>query len=107
MPQKNITNVGYGRPKILSNDYAKNNPYTKASGNPSANPGFGKAFPMGDAAASSNDCYEVGDTVKHLKFGKGVVTSIVPAGSDKEITVDFERVGEKRMFASLVKMKKL
>lgn len=106
LTQKNISNVGFGRPKILSNDYAKNNPYTKKTANPSANPGFGKAFPMG-AGSTSVDSYEVGDTVKHLKFGKGVVTSVVPAGSDREITVDFERVGEKRMFASLVKMKKL
>lgn len=78
--------------------------YYSQSSNPSANPGFGKAFPMG---GSSSDDYAVGDTVRHLKFGKGVVTNIAQAGSDKEITVDFERVGEKTMFASLVKMKKL
>ncbi|MGN0434992.1 MAG: ATP-dependent helicase, partial [Wujia sp.] len=115
-----ISNVGFGRPKINKNEYASSNPYTKASvlyqnksaldsNNPSANPGFGKAFPMGGTGfgASSGENYKVGDNVKHLKFGKGVVTAIAPAGSDKEITVLFERVGEKRMFASLVKMKKL
>lgn len=100
-----FSNIGYGRPKMAQSDYAKNNPYAKATTqNPSANPGFGKAFPMGGGASSS---YEVGDVVKHLKFGKGTVTNVVPAGSDQEITVDFERVGEKKMFASLVKMKKL
>ncbi|MBO5426193.1 MAG: DNA helicase PcrA [Lachnospiraceae bacterium] len=97
-----FSNIGYGRPKLNQSDYAKSNPYTK---NSSANPGFGKAFPMGELSSASN--YEVGDTVKHLKFGKGTVTAVVPAGSDQEITVDFERVGEKKMFASLVKMKKL
>ena len=103
--RKDFGNVGYGRPKISSNDYSTNNPYTRmASSNPSANPGFGKAFPMG---GNQNAQYEPGDTVKHLKFGKGVVVSVVPAGSDQEITVDFERVGEKKMFASLVKMKKI
>ena len=101
----NFSNIGYGRPKLNAGDYSKNNPYTKQNANPSANPGFGKAFPMGEAKASTD--YQVGDSVKHLKFGKGIVTSVVPAGSDQEITVDFERVGEKRMFASLVKMKKL
>lgn len=100
-----FSNIGYGRPKMAQSDYAKNNPYAKAtSSNPSANPGFGKAFPMGGGASSD---YAVGDVVKHLKFGKGTVVNVVPAGSDKEITVDFERVGEKKMFASLVKMKKL
>lgn len=69
-------------------------------------PGFGKPFPMG-GMSSQNVSYQVGDNVKHIKFGKGVVTQVVPAGSDQEITVDFERVGTKKMFASLVKMKKL
>ncbi len=99
-----FSNIGYGRPKMIQNDYSKNNPYTRAAANPAANPGFGKAFPMGESKA---DSYSVGDTVKHIKFGKGVVKSITPAGSDKEIVVDFERVGEKRMFQSLVKMKKI
>lgn len=91
-----ISNIGFGRPKMATNDYAKNNPY--------ANPGFGKSFPVGEFNASS---YEVGDNVKHLKFGKGIVTSVIPAGGDQEITVNFERVGEKKMYASLVKMKKI
>lgn len=99
-----FSNIGYGRPKMIQNDYSKNNPYTRAAANPAANPGFGKAFPMGESKA---DSYSVGDTVKHIKFGKGVVKSITPAGNDKEIVVDFERVGEKRMFQSLVKMKKI
>ncbi|MBQ8085005.1 MAG: ATP-binding domain-containing protein, partial [Lachnospiraceae bacterium] len=103
---KQITNIGFGRPKTVQNDYGKNNPYSKtySSSNPSANPGFGKAFPMGTAGGN---LYAVGDEVRHIKFGKGVVTKVTPAGNDMEITVDFERAGEKRMFASLVKMKKL
>lgn len=100
-----FSNVGYGRPKLRQNDYAKSNPYTKNIANPSANPGFGKAFPM-DIGGNSQQ-YKEGDVVKHLKFGKGIVSSVVPAGSDQEIVVDFERVGTKRMYASLVKMKKL
>ncbi|MCM1273407.1 MAG: DNA helicase PcrA [Clostridium sp.] len=101
---KPFSNVGYGRPKMVQNDYSKNNPYTKAKNDPAANPGFGKSFPMG---AMAMDNYEPGDTVKHIKFGKGIVKSVAPAGSDKELVVDFERVGEKRMFLSLVKMKKI
>ena len=101
---KQIVNIGYGRPKTVYKNYGANNPYSKSS-NPSANPGFGKAFPMGQSMNASS--YAVGDEVKHLKFGKGVVTGVVKAGSDQEITVDFERCGTKKMFASLVKMKKL
>jgi DNA helicase-2/ATP-dependent DNA helicase PcrA len=51
--------------------------------------------------------YEVGDKVRHMKFGEGEVVEVVSAGNDQEITVDFERVGKKKMFASLVKMKKI
>lgn len=100
-----FSNVGYGRPKLKKDDYSKSNPYTKKSPVSSANPGFGKTFPMDMAKESTS--YSVGDNVKHLKFGKGVVTAVVSAGSDQELTVDFERVGEKKMYASLVKMKKL
>ena len=51
--------------------------------------------------------YTVGDTVKHIKFGKGIVTEMVRGGNDYEITVNFESVGEKKMFATLAKLKKL
>ena len=51
--------------------------------------------------------YTVGDTVRHIKFGKGVVTEMIKGGNDYEITVDFEKVGEKKMFASLAKLKKV
>ena len=60
-------------------------------------------------AASGPDSinYTVGDTVKHIKFGKGVVTEMVKGGSDYEITVVFDTVGEKKMFATLAKLKKV
>ena len=51
--------------------------------------------------------YDVGDTVKHIKFGRGVVKEIVQGGKDYEVAVDFERVGRKKMFASFAKLKKV
>lgn len=51
--------------------------------------------------------YEVGDRVRHMKFGDGEVTSIVAGGRDYEVTVDFDKVGTKKMFASFAKLKKL
>ncbi|SEG04403.1 DNA helicase-2 / ATP-dependent DNA helicase PcrA [Eubacterium ruminantium] len=59
-----------------------------------------------DSTATDID-YTIGDTVKHIKFGKGVVKEISKMGSDYVVLVDFERVGEKKMFASLAKLKKL
>ena len=51
--------------------------------------------------------YGVGDTVRHVKFGVGVVQSIAEGGRDYEVTVDFDRFGVKRMFASFAKLKKI
>ncbi len=51
--------------------------------------------------------YKVGDTVSHVRFGTGVVTDLVAGGKDYEVTVNFEKVGVKRMFASFAKLKKL
>ena len=51
--------------------------------------------------------YEVGDTVRHVKFGVGIVKSIVEGGRDYEVTVDFDRFGVKKMFAGFAKLKKI
>lgn len=51
--------------------------------------------------------YEVGDTVRHVKFGVGIVKNIVEGGKDYEVTVDFDQVGVKKMFASFAKLKKI
>ena len=51
--------------------------------------------------------YEVGDTVRHIKFGVGIVKEIVAGGRDYEVTVEFDKVGVKKMFASFAKLKKI
>ena len=51
--------------------------------------------------------YGVGDTVSHIKFGKGTVTEITDGGRDYEVSVDFEKYGTKKMFASFAKLKKM
>ena len=51
--------------------------------------------------------YGEGDTVQHIKFGRGVVAAIVEGGKDYEVTVDFESAGRKKMFASFAKLKKV
>ena len=50
--------------------------------------------------------YAVGDRVGHVKFGIGTVTEIRPGGRDYEVTVEFDKVGVKKMFASFAKLKK-
>ena len=51
--------------------------------------------------------YQVGDRVRHIKFGDGEVMALVSGGRDYEVTVDFDKVGTKKMFASFAKLKKI
>ena len=51
--------------------------------------------------------YDVGDRVRHMKFGEGLVTSIVEGGRDYEVTVQFDTVGVKKMFAGFAKLQKI
>lgn len=51
--------------------------------------------------------YKEGDCVKHMKFGKGKVLEIRSGGKDYEVTVEFEKAGVKKMFASFAKLVKL
>ncbi len=51
--------------------------------------------------------YGPGDRVRHVKFGDGTVKAVVEGGRDFEVTVEFDRVGVKKMFASFAKLEKL
>lgn len=51
--------------------------------------------------------YDVGDRVRHVKFGEGQVAAIVEGGRDYEVTVEFDKAGPKKMFASFAKLKKV
>ncbi|WP_304944545.1 3'-5' exonuclease, partial [Vallitalea guaymasensis] len=50
--------------------------------------------------------YEVGDLVKHMKFGIGEVLAIQPGGADYEVTVNFPSAGVKKLMARLANLKK-
>ena len=63
-----------------------------------------KNFTVKKAAALD---YKEGDTVRHVKFGVGIVKNIVDGGRDYEVTVDFDKAGIKKMFASFAKLKKI
>lgn len=68
-----------------------------------------KAFDQKDFKVSKPASleYEVGDTVRHVKFGVGIVKNIVEGGRDFEVTVEFDRYGVKKMFAGFAKLKKI
>lgn len=63
-----------------------------------------KQFGMGTGEGPG---YDVGDRVKHMKFGEGLVTAITAGGRDYEVTVQFDTVGVKKMFATFAKLQKI
>lgn len=67
-------------------------------------PSFGKAFTVQKTLSLD---YKEGDQVRHIKFGVGTVKSIKDGGKDFEVTVEFDRLGQKKMFASFAKLEKI
>ncbi|MBQ9910956.1 MAG: UvrD-helicase domain-containing protein [Lachnospiraceae bacterium] len=65
---------------------------------------FGRTFEVKKADGLE---YGVGDRVQHMKFGCGTVLEIVDGKKDFEVAVNFDEYGEKRMFASFAKLKKI
>lgn len=86
-------------------DVYRSNAYASKSARPAeTSPAFGKAFTVEKGKALD---YAVGDQVSHIKFGQGVVLEIKDGAKDYEVTVCFDTVGVKRMFASFAKLKKI
>ena len=51
--------------------------------------------------------YEVGDRVKHIKYGEGTVTGIEKGPRDYQVTAVFDEAGQKVMYAAFAKLKKI
>lgn len=105
--------TGVGRTSTFGKGY---NAYASRTSHPSSggpggsvkggggNPGFGKVFSVEKASALN---YGPGDRVRHVKFGAGTVKNVKDGGKDYEVTVEFDTAGQKKMFASFAKLKKL
>ncbi|MDE7331184.1 MAG: DNA helicase PcrA [Lachnospiraceae bacterium] len=50
--------------------------------------------------------YDIGDRVKHVKYGEGTVTDLEPGPRDYKVTVDFDDAGQKIMYAAFAKLVK-
>ena len=62
---------------------------------------------LGSMMQKQKPDYGVGDRVSHIKFGEGTVREIQETPKDYEVTVEFDAVGVKRMFAGFAKLKKV
>ena len=102
--------------KMASTPYQKSIPIKKsdhmfdkpAVGKPalSSIPGLQKGLQT-TAAKTFQPSYKLGDTVKHIKFGTGIITKMQQNGNDFEVTVDFEGSGQRKLRASIARLKKI
>ncbi len=51
--------------------------------------------------------YDIGDRVKHVKYGEGTVTDLEPGPRDYKVTVDFDDAGKKIMYAAFARLIRL
>ncbi|MBR3554239.1 MAG: UvrD-helicase domain-containing protein [Clostridia bacterium] len=64
------------------------------------------AQPKRKPAQPSGVVYNVGDTVTSKVFGRGVVLSVKPMGSDRMLEIAFETAGTKKLMANYAKLEK-
>lgn len=72
--------------------------------------GITKGMPSGSgsgATVGGKPDYDIGDRVMHVKFGEGTVVDLEPGPRDYKVTVDFDEVGNKIMFATFAKLQKV
>ena len=75
-----------------SNQLFNNNPYIQK--------GMPKSEPI-------TEQLQVGDQVKHIKFGTGTIMECTPMDNDFSVKVNFEDWGQKILRASMAKLKKV
>lgn len=51
--------------------------------------------------------YEEGDRVSHIKFGEGTVLKIEKEPKDYKVTINFDKFGQKIMYAAFAKLKRV
>ncbi len=57
--------------------------------------------------SGSKENWQVGDTVQHKVFGKGVIEASSPMGNDTLLTVRFEKAGTKKIMANFAKLERI
>lgn len=84
---------------------AENKPYI-------AGGGLGSLSAMGiskgvGAVTGGKPDYDIGDRIKHVKYGEGTVTDLEPGPRDYKVTVDFDDAGQKIMYAAFARLVKI
>lgn len=100
-------NMNFEKPKAVvmpKRTSLENRPYlTRQAGGMDALAGLQKGMPEAAGGLS----YAEGDRVRHIKYGEGSVLKIEEKPRDYQVTVDFDGVGQKIMYAAFAKLKKV
>lgn len=59
------------------------------------------------AVSGGKPDYDIGDRVKHVKYGEGTVLDLEPGPRDYKVTVDFDDAGQKIMYAAFARLVKV
>ncbi len=102
LPGVRVRPVAVDAPKRTA---AENKPFI-------AGGGFGSLSAAGiskgvGAVSGGRPDYDIGDRVKHVKYGEGTVTDLEPGARDYKVTVDFDEAGQKIMYAAFAKLIKI
>lgn len=102
IPGARIRPVAVDAPKRTA---VENKPFIAGGGVGSLN---AAGISKGVAAVSGGKPdYDIGDRVKHVKYGEGTVTDLEPGARDYKVTVDFDDAGQKIMYAAFAKLIKI
>lgn len=96
------------RPKAVApqkRTAAENKPFIAGGGLGSLS-AMGISKGLGAVTGGKPD-YDAGDRVRHVKYGEGTVLELEPGPRDYKVTVDFDEVGQKIMYAAFAKLVKL
>ncbi len=71
-------------------------------------PLYNTSFKMPKTESPKGDIsFKVGDRVKHIKFGEGIIINATPVGSDMHYEIAFESVGTKNLLGLYAKLERV
>jgi len=99
----------WGTPTVTRTSVTESSSFgTPKSSGYSYSSSYGSYAPKKPTANSgSKENWQVGDTVQHKVFGKGVIEVSSPMGNDTLLTVRFEKVGVKKIMANFAKLERI
>lgn len=105
MPSSDISRTKPTAVLMPKRTAAENKPFIAGGGLGSLN-AAGITKGVGAVTGGKPD-YDIGDRVKHIKYGEGTVTELEPGPRDYKVTVDFDDAGQKIMYAAFAKLIKI